>query len=174
MPQTSGILRQVFRAVLSVFCLRDKGLRMAERLPNEFLLRKVGAFFDAFKDMVLALIAMWMETRVDQARTVEAGAIGADATGPAPSSNLEPLMTVEDLAGYLKIKSQTLRDWVKKGRIPYEPVNSEIRFRRSVIDKWMAENRAAKFPTTQNGAVVKSDRSFLRPQNHRSKSNGRV
>jgi len=83
-------------------------------------------------------------------------------------------MTVEDLASYLKIKSQTLRDWAKKGRIPYEPVNSEIRFRRSVIDKWIDENRADKFPSPQNDIIVKSDRSFLRPQNHRSKSNGRV
>ncbi len=146
---------------------------MAERLPNEFLLRKVDAFFDAAKDLARALIA-WVETRSDQARAVEARATGTDTTGPAPSSICEPLMTVEELAGYLKIKSQTLRDWVKKGHIPYESLRCEIRFRRSVIDKWMAENRAAKFPTAQNGAVVKSDRSFLRPQNHRSKSNGRV
>src|SRR5262245_58047660 len=146
---------------------------MAERLPDEFLLHEVDAFFDACKDLVRALIAKRIETRSDQAGTVVARAIGADTTGPAPSSNLEPLMTVEDLAGYLKIKPQTLRDWVKKGRIPYEPVNSEIRFRRSFIDKWIDENRAAKFPSPQNDVVVKSDRSFLRPQNHRSKSNGR-
>jgi excisionase family DNA binding protein len=145
---------------------------MAERLPDEFLLRAVGAFFDAFKDLVLALIAKWIETRSGQAGAGEARAIGADTTGPAPSSNCEPLMTVEDLAGYLKIKPQTLRDWAKRGRIPYEPVNSEIRFRRSVIDKWIDENRAAEFPTAQNGAVVKSDNPFLRPQNQRGKSNG--
>lgn len=147
---------------------------MAERLPVEFLLRKVDAFFDAGKDLARALIAKWIEIRSNQAGAVEARAIGTDTTGPAPSSNDEPLMTVEDLAGYLKIKPQTLRDWAKKGYIPYESLRSEIRFRRSVIDKWMAENRAAKFPTAQNSAVVKSDRSFLRPQNHRSKSNGRV
>jgi excisionase family DNA binding protein len=147
---------------------------MAERLPNEFLLRKVDAFFDAGKDLTRALVAKLIEILSDQAEAVAARAVGADMTVPAPSSNYEPLMTVEDLAGYLKVKPQTLRDWVKKGRIPYEPVNSEIRFRRSVIDKWIDENRAAKFTTAQNGAVVKSDRSFLRPQNHRSKSNGRV
>jgi|SRR5262245_57714526 excisionase family DNA binding protein len=147
---------------------------MADRLPDELLLRIVDAFFDAGKDLARALIAKSVETRSDQAGAVEARAIGTDTTGPAPSSNWEPLMTVEDLADYLKIKPQTLRDWAKKGHIPYEPLRSEIRFRRSVIDKWMAENRAAKFPPAQNGVVVKSDRSFLRPQNHRSKSNGRV
>ena len=145
---------------------------MAERLPDEFLLRKVDTLFDAGKDLVRALIAKWIETRRNRAEAVEARAIGTDTTGPASSSNDEPLMTIEDLAGYLKMKPQTLRDWAKKGRIPYEPVNSEIRFRRSVIDKWIDENRAVKFPTAQNGSVVKSDRSFLRPQNHRSKSNG--
>ena len=147
---------------------------MAERLPDEFLFRKVDAFFDAGKDLARALIAKWIETRSDQAGTVEDRAIVADTTGPWPSSNGEPLMTVEDLAGYLKMKPQTLRDWAKKGRIPYEPVNSEIRFRRSVIDKWIDESRAEKYPPPQAGAIVKSDRSFLRPQNHRSKSNGRV
>jgi excisionase family DNA binding protein len=118
-------------------------------------------------DHIIGALSLALEDRAnDQAET------GAQQSAPAPSD--EPLMNVEDLAGYLKIKPQTIRDWVKKGRIPYEPVNSEIRFRRSVIDKWIDENRAAKFPTVQNDSIVKSGRSFLRPQNHRSKSNGCV
>src|SRR5262249_4007661 len=133
---------------------------MPKGLPDEFLLRKVDAFFDAGKDLARALIAKWIEARNDQTKTVEARDIGADTAEPAPPSNCEPLMTVEDLASYLKIKSQTLRDWAKKGRIPYEPVNSEIRFRRSVIDKWIDENRADKFPSPQNDIIVRSDRSF--------------
>ena len=125
------------------------------RLRDE--LRRAGEQAKRMIDHIIGALSLTLEDRAnDQAET------GAQQSAPAPSD--EPLMTVEDLAGYLKIKPQTIRDWVKKGRIPYEPVNSEIRFRRSVIDKWIDENRAAKFPTAQNGAVVKSDRSILRPR----------
>lgn len=135
------------------------------RLCDE--LHRAGEQAKRMIDHIIGALSLALEDRAnDQVET------GARQSAPAPSD--EPLMTVENLAGYLKIKPQTLRDWAKKGRIPYEPVNSEIRFRRSVIDKWVDENRAAKFPIAQNGAVVKSDRSILRPQNQRSKSNGRV
>jgi excisionase family DNA binding protein len=135
------------------------------RLRDE--LHRAGEQAKRMIDHIIGALSLALEDRAnDQAETV------AQQSAPAPSD--EPLMTVEDLAGYIKIKPQTLRDWAKRGRIPYEPVNSEIRFRRSVVDKWLDENRAAKFPTAQNGAVVKSGRSFLRPQNHRSKSNGSV
>jgi len=134
-----------------------------DRLHDE--LHRAGEHAKQMIDHIIVALSLALEDQTnEQAET------RAQQSAPAPSD--EPLMTVEDLAGYLKMKPQTLRDWAKRGRIPYEPVNSEIRFRRSVIDKWIDDNRAAKFPTAQNGAVVKSDRSFLRPQNHRSKSNG--
>jgi excisionase family DNA binding protein len=85
----------------------------------------------------------------------------------AQASSDEPLMTVEDLAVYLQIKPQTIRDWVKKGRIPYVPVEREIRFRRSEIDKRFE-------PSPKQDNSVESSRSFLRPQNQGAKSNGRV
>jgi excisionase family DNA binding protein len=145
--------------------------QMSQTIPHTDRLRdelhRAGEHAKQMIDHIIGALSLALEDRAnDQAET------RAQQSAPAPSD--EPLMTVEDLAGYLKIKSQTLRDWVKKGRIPYEPVNSEIRFRRSVIDKWMAENRADKFPSPQNDIIVKSGRSFLRPQNHRSKSNGRL
>jgi excisionase family DNA binding protein len=121
----------------------------------------------AERDLAKSLIT-WLASRDDQGGAVET------SKPIAPAQSDEPLMTVEEMAGYLKIKPQTLRDWAKKGRIPYEPVNSEIRFRRSVIDRWIDENRAKKSSPPQTDAVVESRRSFLRPANQRSKSNGRV
>jgi excisionase family DNA binding protein len=145
--------------------------QMSQTIPHTDRLRdelhRAGEHAKQMIDHIIGALSLALEDRAnDQAE--------ARARQSAPASSDEPLMTVEDLAGYLKIKPQTLRDWAKKGHIPYESLRSEIRFRRSVIDKWIDENRAAKFPTAQNGAVVKSDRSILRPQNHRSKSNGSV
>jgi excisionase family DNA binding protein len=128
--------------------------------------REIDDFFAAGARLTKAFIR-WFASRDDQGN--QAGAVEI-----APAQSGEPLMTVEDLASYLKIKPQTLRDWAKKGRIPYEPINSEIRFRRSVIDRWIDENRINKSSPPQTDTVVKFDRSILRPQRSRRQSNGRV
>lgn len=146
--------------------------RMAEKIHDNQLSDKLDAFLNAGCDFARACFQSWL-ARQDQARQDQGEASRRSAAEPSPAPSDEPLMTVEEMAGYLKIKPQTLRDWVKKGRIPYEPVNSEIRFRRSVIDKWIDAKKAKQSsPTSDNG--VELGRSFLRPQNHRSKSNGRV
>src|SRR5262249_31611354 len=79
----------------------------------------------------------------------------------------EPLMTVEDLAAYLKIKTQTLYTWARDGRVPCERPNGELRFRRSAIDQWLKTDGNGKVEKSphKNDAVVTSPRSFLRPQN---------
>lgn len=143
--------------------------------------RKIDAFFEAGRDLAREIAITWLETQRDQAveRETRAGAVEVvREIAPAPGG--EPLMTAVELGDYLKIEAQTLRDWARKGRIPCEYANSEIRFRRSVIDQWLtpgqldkSEEKVENAPI-QNDAVVKSDRSFLRPQRSRRKSNGRV
>ncbi|SRR6266498_398270 len=103
----------------------------------------------------------------------------ASAIRKAPAQGDDQLMTVEDLAAYLKVKTQTLYDWARNKRIPCERASSEIRFRRSVIDQWLAESQRDKgeggieAAHARDEGVIESSRSFLRPQT-RSKSNVRV
>ncbi|HAH19922.1 MAG TPA: DNA-binding protein [Candidatus Omnitrophica bacterium] len=49
----------------------------------------------------------------------------------------EALMTIDDLAGYLKVKKRTIYEWLKKKKIPASKVIGQWRFRRERIDAWL-------------------------------------
>lgn len=91
-----------------------------------------------------------------------------------PTLRNEELMTVGELANYLRVKEATIYTWAKDGRIPCLRPNGELRFRRSAIDEWMTPNNDKPEAAREKGnGVIKSPRSFLRPQK-RSNPNGRL
>ncbi len=47
------------------------------------------------------------------------------------------LMTVEDVAAYLRVAERTIYDWAQKGDIPCGKLGASWRFRRSDIDSWL-------------------------------------
>ena len=47
------------------------------------------------------------------------------------------IMTVEDVAKYLKLKPQTVYKWAQEGQIPGAKLGKEWRFRRSLLDEWI-------------------------------------
>ena len=47
------------------------------------------------------------------------------------------LMTIDEVAGYLRVKKRTVYDWVKKGKIPAIKAVGLWRFRRELIDQWL-------------------------------------
>ncbi len=49
----------------------------------------------------------------------------------------ENLMTIEELAEYLRVKKRTIYDWVKKGKIPAIKTVGQWRFKRERIDQWL-------------------------------------
>ena len=49
------------------------------------------------------------------------------------------ILTIEELAGYLRLKPQTIYKWAQEKRIPAVKLGKEWRFRRSVIDRWLDE-----------------------------------
>jgi excisionase family DNA binding protein len=50
---------------------------------------------------------------------------------------LETYLTIEELAGYLKVAVQTVRRWVLNREVPFHKVKKVIRFRVSEIEKWV-------------------------------------
>jgi excisionase family DNA binding protein len=56
---------------------------------------------------------------------------GRDAGGGAE------ILTIEEVAAYLRLKPQTIYRWAQEKRIPAAKIGKEWRFRRSVIDRWL-------------------------------------
>ena len=53
------------------------------------------------------------------------------------SDQTAELMTVEDVAAYLRVAERTIYDWAQKGDIPCGKLGASWRFRRSDIDNWL-------------------------------------
>jgi PTS system nitrogen regulatory IIA component len=52
----------------------------------------------------------------------------------------ETLMTIEDLADYLKVTRRTIYEWLKQHKIPAVKLVGQWRFRKDKIDAWLEEH----------------------------------
>jgi excisionase family DNA binding protein len=53
---------------------------------------------------------------------------------------MDEIMTLEEVAKYLKLKPQTIYSWAQNDKIPAAKLGKEWRFRKSVIDKWFNDH----------------------------------
>jgi excisionase family DNA binding protein len=58
---------------------------------------------------------------------------------------MDDIMTIEEVAKYLKLKPQTIYTWAQNQKIPAVKLGKEWRFRKSVIDKWFNSHLDGKF-----------------------------
>jgi excisionase family DNA binding protein len=49
----------------------------------------------------------------------------------------DDLMTLEEVARYLKLKPQTVYKWAQEEQIPAAKLGKEWRFRKSILDEWI-------------------------------------
>jgi excisionase family DNA binding protein len=49
----------------------------------------------------------------------------------------DEIMTLEEVAKYLKLTPQTVYKWAQDGKIPGTKLGKEWRFRRRIIDEWI-------------------------------------
>jgi PTS system nitrogen regulatory IIA component len=47
------------------------------------------------------------------------------------------ILTIEEVASYLRLTPQTIYRWAQEKRIPAVKLGKEWRFRRSIIDEWL-------------------------------------
>jgi excisionase family DNA binding protein len=52
---------------------------------------------------------------------------------------VDEVMTLKDLAGYLKIPVSTIYKFVREGKIPAQKVGRQWRFSKSAIDHWLGK-----------------------------------
>ncbi len=55
------------------------------------------------------------------------------------------IMTLEEVAEYLRVKPQTIYTWAQEKKIPAAKLGKEWRFRKSVVDKWFNDQMDEKF-----------------------------
>jgi len=58
--------------------------------------------------------------------------------GHEPSRDNE-ILTIEEVARYLRLTPQTIYKWAQERRIPAAKLGKEWRFRKSIIDRWLDE-----------------------------------
>ena len=47
------------------------------------------------------------------------------------------ILTIEQVAKYLKLQPQTIYKWAQEGQIPGAKVGKEWRFRKRILDEWL-------------------------------------
>jgi excisionase family DNA binding protein len=58
---------------------------------------------------------------------------------------MDEIMTLEEVAKYLKLKPQTIYTWSQNGKIPAAKLGKEWRFKKSVVDKWFNQHIDQRF-----------------------------
>ena len=61
------------------------------------------------------------------------------------------IMTLEEVAAYLRVKPQTIYLWAQEGKIPAAKLGNQWRFKRSMIDRWFMKHIDEKFNDLQDG-----------------------
>ena len=49
------------------------------------------------------------------------------------------ILTLEEVAHYLRLKPQTIYKWTQEKRIPAVKLGKEWRFRKRILDRWLDE-----------------------------------
>lgn len=52
-------------------------------------------------------------------------------------TNIAALMTIEDLAAYLKVSRRTIYEWLKDNKVPALKLIGQWRFKKDKIDAWL-------------------------------------
>jgi excisionase family DNA binding protein len=58
----------------------------------------------------------------------------AEENGRSPANDI---LTLEEVASYLRLTPQTIYKWAQEKRIPGAKLGKEWRFRKSIIDRWL-------------------------------------
>jgi len=65
---------------------------------------------------------------------------------------LPEMLTAKDLEGLLQIDSKTIYAYVQKGLIPHLRIESNVRFSKHRVQRWLEERSFQPRPVNGNGA----------------------
>ncbi|MDR2210595.1 MAG: PTS sugar transporter subunit IIA [Spirochaetaceae bacterium] len=75
----------------------------------------------------------------------------------------DDILTIEEVARYLRVSERTVYDWAQKGEIPSGKIGTVWRFKKTEIEKWVnnrlaAQNLEPQFDAIQVESIVSPDR----------------
>ena len=53
----------------------------------------------------------------------------------------EKWVNLEDIADHLSVSTDTVRNWIKSGKIPYYRAGKRYKFRISEVDEWLKSGK---------------------------------
>jgi len=57
--------------------------------------------------------------------------------------NNENWVSLEEIAKYLDVNKDTIRNWIKKKAIPAHRIGRQWKFKKSEVDEWVASGKSA-------------------------------
>lgn len=69
----------------------------------------------------------------------------------------DEIMTLEEVAAYLKLKKQTIYTWAQTKKIPAAKLGKEWRFKKSIIDEWFLQHIDEKFKDVVESSKANQD-----------------
>ena len=66
---------------------------------------------------------------------------------------IEPLLTVDEIAKYLKVQPSTIYQWTHQGFIPHIKLGNLVRFKQGQVEKWL-ETKSARGRTTVRAKII--------------------
>jgi PTS system nitrogen regulatory IIA component len=67
----------------------------------------------------------------------------------------DDILTIDEVAQYLRVSERTVYDWAQKGEIPAGKIGTAWRFKKTELEKWVNERLAAKSKSAVLESVVK-------------------
>jgi PTS system nitrogen regulatory IIA component len=72
------------------------------------------------------------------------------------------IMTLEEVAAYLRLKPQTIYTWAQEKKIPAAKLGKEWRFKKSIIDEWFVQHIDEKFSDAVNASKKNKENKYER------------
>lgn len=67
----------------------------------------------------------------------------------------DDILTIEEVANYLRVSDRTVYDWAQKGEIPAGKIGTVWRFKKSEVERWVNERLSSGSSNKQAESVVK-------------------
>ena len=74
----------------------------------------------------------------------------------------DDILTIEEVAKYLRVSERTVYDWAQKGEIPAGKIGTVWRFKKSEIEKWVNERLSSSQRPAEEKQIV-SAKNILSP-----------